>query len=397
MSQRLETLCDQTISALVRWDRLKNGGIIDFDLIGARRREGGSFKDRLEALESFKNLFAALNEYKSCDDLALTKALKTKITASIYYLRALLGEDIPFTEYIIRTMGITPAVIPESKLALLRDYLSAKAKALGFANANQAFTVLHRTTQVTKPPEIQACFKKYEQSLVSRTRTKLKIELDLNYEIKFVNENVYWCNWILTEEARIVLKINLYPDHRWYPARVEVLVSHELAGHALQALAWQAGIARGEIPRIWGLLTVFSPEQFILEGVAQALPDFMGPEYLSAEGQLEHLRFCLGVQVKNNIHLAMNSGGHENQQLEIYRSWLPWDGESDEFLLNQFRSMRDQPLLRTYQYIYGVSQLLLSQIARESSASAALKSCYSRVLTPDQLLGQYKLSWPVSN
>src|ERR1035437_4391120 len=103
----------EVLAAYRGWDDFEGAHgeypAIDLDLSPSTPRY--PFSSRQEILEFFleaeKGLDLAMQDFTF---------IQAKLRASIVYLRALLGEELPFATYLEKTMGITPEWVSEEDI-----------------------------------------------------------------------------------------------------------------------------------------------------------------------------------------------------------------------------------------------------------------------------------------
>jgi len=97
---------------------------------------------------------------------------------------------------------------------------------------------------------------------------------------------------------------------------------HELLAHCGQMKAWATRIAAGDLPRYCGLTTVHTPEQVMLEGLAQTLP-LMIPNDAAADPvlavRLTLMRYRL--MMDNNLHCMINNGATIERCAAYHERW----------------------------------------------------------------------------
>jgi hypothetical protein len=87
--------------------------IIDFDLSSID--DVASFSSRREVLLVLEELCGQLD-----DNSHEGEFLRDKLRGSISYLRALMGQQIPFNEYLRHTLGIAPERFPDQEVDAIR-------------------------------------------------------------------------------------------------------------------------------------------------------------------------------------------------------------------------------------------------------------------------------------
>jgi hypothetical protein len=112
-------LCTDKIIAVYRgwhnFERAHDGAeIVDFDL--TEMKTADSFESREEILAALISLAEQLDTNSHEGEF-----LHDKVKASIAYLRAVLGQPIPFDEYIRDTLGVSITVFSDQELLAPRN------------------------------------------------------------------------------------------------------------------------------------------------------------------------------------------------------------------------------------------------------------------------------------
>ncbi len=379
------------IRFLYKWHRLEKINridIIDFDLIQLGSKFPGRFTNRQEALEELRKLLLRAG------DASLT--LRTKLIAYEAYLRALMGEKIGFEEYVKSTMAIKPEMIPTKILDLQLNRVRELYGRLGYdytVGGVKSFIA----SNLLQHEEITKTFDEFEHKLLPEFLGWLNLDINVDYLVEFVDEDAYWMNWISTnEKGAIVLKYNTNKHHKWVRGVTENLVIHEICGHALSYSSWKNRINANKMEMINGLTTVFSPEQFFFEGVAESLWCFYPDIPFSDFGLLALYNDHLYWLVMNNAHIMLNMGQDEETVTDFIRAYIPYhsylDVSDDVALKQEFSKRTKNPLLRTYLYVYGIALYQFMQIADSMDAKTKkvfVRDIYTNAYYPKELVNKY--------
>lgn len=379
------------LSFFYKWHRFEKQNhidIIDFDLIQEGNKYLGQFKDRKEVLGELETLIKKYSVLPHKNQFILDK-----LKASLYYLKALMGVKFPFDSYVSNTMGLKPKMIEEK---VLKEVLKLKINAykkVGYEYTKDDLKRFNKENELTKS-EIESSFKSFRDTLVPQVLDWLGLKIDLMYKIKFVDKDVYWMNWISTDDnGEILLQYNLNKRHKWVKGSTEFLVFHEICAHAIQTLSWKQQIKIGKLHPFIGLTTVFSPEQFLLEGIAESLFYFYPSNPFSDYGAISLYADHLYWLVMNNAHIMVNSGVDQKEILEFIESYLPNSNKSG--ILKNLEERKNHPLFRTYQYIYGISLYYHMKIARRLSPKKRreyVTDIYHNAYTPSSILKRLTLT-----
>lgn len=371
-----------------RFEKQNNVDIIDFDLIQQGENSPGAFNNREEAE---KELLRLINDYNTTSNK--NEFISAKLNACKYYLSALQGKKFPFNEYVSNTMGIMPKVLPTK---VLDDQLKTTAdayKKIGYSYEKSSLKKYEKENQLSQK-QIEPTFKKFRDEILPEVIKWLGLQVELKYHIKFVDIDTYWMNWISTDEnGEILLQYNLNSRHKWFKGSTEYLVFHEICAHALQTLSWKNQIIRGKLNPFVGLTTVFSPEQFFLEGIAESLFYFYPSNPFSDFGLVSLHTDHLYWFVMNNAHIMVNSGHSANKIIQFVKKYLPTRSEKE--IAKNLKERVNDPLFRTYQYIYGIALYCHKQIASRLTKKQRREyvlDIYQNIYNPETILDKFKVA-----
>ena len=381
-------MIQKLLSFFYKWNAFeKNNGItiVDFDLIQKADKSAPHFISREEVKAELINL---LNTW----DKSQVSPLYSKLEGSLYYLRALMGETSAFSEYVSKTMGVTPTFISKDAVVEQSEVLKNSYKKLG-VNWQKNEIVNFRKSNKLSQKEIETEFTNFRDRVVPEVIHWLGLSLDVNYKVEFVDLDEYWMNWISTDETgNIVLKYNLNRRHTWIKGATEYLVFHEICAHALQTLSWKQQIELGKMHPLFGLITVFTCEQFLLEGIAESLYYFYPENVFTKYGLLNVHTDHLTWMVWNNAHIMANEGKAPAEIIQYCQKYLPYWSAAE--IAKGINEKTANPLGRTYQYIYGISlyyhQLLAKKLSVEERRQYVI-DIYTHVYTPREIFQKYKI------
>ncbi len=382
---------DKIIEFYYKWDRLEkpNGvDIVDFNLLQKQDNFPGEFHSRQEVKEALLQL---IDQYKAFPQK--NHFIEAKLTAALYYLNALMGERVDFYEYVEKTMGVRPKYVPEEILQKQLEKVKDLYKEVGYGYSKEEFERFKKENTLSKE-EIERDFVKARDIYLPKILAWLNLDIDLQYETQFVNLDVYWMNWTSTDaKGNILLRFNTHPRNAWLRGFPETLAMHEVCGHAIQASSWKQEMHNGNIPISAGLTNVFSPESFTCEGIGDTLSWFYPEQLFSSFGQLAANARNLHVLTLNNAHIMINEGKGKNEIKEYLDTYMP-GFEKDETRDKTLDEARNDPLLRTYFYVYGISSYYLVQLAEklnDEEKKEFVIANYQNILTPQEIIQGHHL------
>ena len=134
---------------------------------------------------------------------------------------------------------------------------------------------------------------------------------------------------------------------------------------------------------------MFTPEQFIFEGLAQSLSVLVEGD-LSSEARIHYKMSFLSSLVYNNAHIRVNKGESVEEVAKFIYSWCPWTDL--EVLKRRVEQMKSDVLLRTYQYVYGISHFLFNELARNMDMEAKV-SMLDEIYHKPLIARDFVLKW----
>lgn len=376
---------ERVIKTYRGWDELEKPNdidIIDFDLIPKIEIERERFNSR-------ENILKQLTELRNSTlpETPDEEFLKARLNASTYYLRALLGEHIPFHDYVENTMGIRPEIIPEVDIKRQKQVVDDLLSEFGVPRRKsfEQFTSEIKLGKQDAENEARRC----EEIYVSQVLEILDFGgLEFPHQIQFVEEEAYWMGWTRSlPNGSFELRYNFHPIHQWYKGDLEFMTLHEVGGHFVHAANLKRAIGRNEMNPAIGITMVHDPHPFGGEGIADAISYFLPEIKLSPYGVLAREQRALRDYLQNNAHILINEGGNEDE-LTAYILDNHHFSTEDKVRLNLKRWVND-PLLRTYQYSYGISSYYHHQWNGQLTKEAKkvyLRYAFTRYATPQQLM-----------
>ncbi|QQG43557.1 MAG: hypothetical protein HYW45_00870 [Candidatus Daviesbacteria bacterium] len=360
---KLDTeLSDEFLRRMVAWQRLedtlRNGNqVVDLKLLEIEPGEEDNFPDR----ESVKNWLedhiartppnsAGVKHAQRCDGL-------------LAFSEAVLGKRESLGVYLSRTLGVTPAAIPDSEIREQRDRVVGLFSNLGFAFNEAGW----RRYQEAEPPtreKTKAAVLDAEQRVIPIVlETINRSDLPLDFDTRVVRRNRPWISRIIGGPDRFSHEINFHPRNRfrYFMGLEEPLEAHELVYHLVQALCLRENIRSGVLSRDYAITTIPGIEQMPNESMAQAMPFFV-PEIL--ERMSPYGRFALEYGVlrdmvlNRNALIFANADGYSDEWIKAYTlDYLP--GQPPEKIVSEFIPLRrDDPRYRSYYYSYSGSHEL---------------------------------------
>lgn len=369
-------LCD----VLLGWDRLERRRnrrpVVDFNVSGLAG--GRHYRDRHEVLDDLLALQERIGE----------SFTTLRMRAHEAYLRALMGQQLPFQDYVEATQGVVPSPYSEEEIARRREDLERALAAVGVEFGPRLLGVLARRDESVPRERITRTFRSVFRDARGFAERITGVPLNFALKIAVKQTEEYWDYWVDGTSQRFALTFNGLPRRKPLSECVQ-FVYHELLGHCGQICALRQLIAKGALPRSYGITTVHTPEQFLFEGIAQSWPLWaVEPHHdtllLRARVLLARYR---GV-VHHNAHIMLNEGIPVERCAEYVVSHLPFVGLPTAF--GSLPSRSTDELFRSYQFIYGVSLDRFAEWALGTESAdrrhEVLRWCYTGLCGPDDVV-----------
>jgi hypothetical protein len=377
---------EKIIAVYRGWDNFEraHGGpeIIDFDLTEVDNTD--SFTSREEILSALENLAEQLDTNSHEGEF-----LHDKLQGSIFYLRAILGQQIPFNEYARYTIGISVTPFSDHELEALQNEVNDLLSYFGIELKAEDKEKFETTLTISDPEKIKRGITDNQEFWLARLRdygvpTPQRFRLN----VEFVEVDAYWSNWINGSfREGVTLRINIHPRKKYELGRPLMLCLHEICGHALQMTLWKDAIAGGVLNPACGLTTVHSPEAFVCEGLGQTVADFLSDENdFPREFWLTRRLQYYTLMVLHNAHLMIYESVPAEEILQYAETRLPFTPSS--VIEAEMRDRRSDPLYRTYQLTYAAGEHMIKTLTRDLTPEQKrllLRELYSTPMTPKQL------------
>jgi hypothetical protein len=376
------SLRDEIENTLVAWDRYERARgaaqIIDYDCRPVRNGE--------QAASSRLDVFERLNElHATCSARGPIRVVE-RVESDLTYLRAMMGERIPISEYVRRTQGCNAAGWPTLYI-LERGELAREALSrinVGWDESTR--TELSKQETPLDLDQAQTAIRSTAKEFEPAVRELAGSDAPYSLTIETTDVDAYWAYWLdgAGEQAR--LRLNLR-HAQFSDIQARIFALHEVLGHGLQGATYSDLWAKDDVPWV-RLLSVHASQQVLLEGLAQALPLFVCPddEQLVARVRLTHY-----IQlVRSELHLAINSGWTVERCTELARSRIPFLNPAIVPDLLTDRSVN--PQLRSYLWSYPAGIDWFVRLAEEggSATTDVLHAAYREPLSP----GDLQALWP---
>lgn len=399
----MESIISRLHAFYSRWHLLeeslgaKGGSVLDFDLAPRGPwREQPPFEDRLEALYALMDLQGDLEGATFLNP----EAVAAKLKGAEVYLRLLLGERMPFEETFEAMMGLPPLYISKSDLQDDRAQVAETLNELGIsmklaAKAGGVGTSFHRGDMSTFEADLRG-----EAALwLERIKERVGVSVEgapgdnnpggdiQGFNLIVVKKDAYWSNWIDGNwEDGIRLQVNIHPRIRYTQTSHIGLAAHEIGGHALHVSTLIREAANNRLDDVLLNLTVHSMEAFHMEGLAQGVCGLIGgvgEVHPLARLREQLSRYHMGLL--NNAHLDLEAGGHPGKVIDTLLAASPFLRRQSA--IPSLQDRRSNPLLRSYQFVYGPARRLFegAKALPDAQKFAFMGEMYRSIQTPTQI------------
>jgi hypothetical protein len=369
------------------WDAYEkaHGGpsIVDFDLSSIRG--SASFTSRRDVLSALSEMYDQLNGSTAEEDF-----LRARILGSISYLRALMGQQIAFADYLPSTLGVAAVSLPAEELQAARKAVSESLAPFEIVMRADDRKRFERELVIRDPSAIKRGIVGNQDLWLGRLRDLgIPAPKQVPLSVQFTEADAYWNNWISgSAQKGITLRINVHPRKRYDRGRPLALCLHEVCGHAVQMSIWRELITQGKLSQACGLTTVHSPEAFVAEGLGQTVADLLSTNWeFPPEFHLSRNLETYAHMILHNAHMMIYREVPVERILEYACDHLPLS--DPETLEAEIRDRGRDPLFRSYQLSYSFGERAIKTLLRGLSIKqkqALFLAMYTKPLTPAQLL-----------
>jgi hypothetical protein len=335
---------------------------------------------RLDVLKEMTSLHARAQD-ESAD------AVHAVTGAHAAYLRHLLGERWPLTDYVTATQGCPATGWTHEHTTEIGRRLRSCLDDLGITWGPATMTDLEGTE---KPLTVQdACEQIHAVAAAAEPAVRDLTGTTAPYTltVETVDVDDYWSYWLDGEGSRARLRFNT--RHGGYTdVLLRQFALHEILGHALQCATYAERCARTDVDWV-RLLSVNLPHQTMLEGLAQALPLMATPDDTPVTTRVR-LHHYLQL-VRAELHLMINDGVGVTTCAHHARTRVPWWSTDD--ISDTLADRSTNPLLRSYLWAYpaGIDWFTtLADTADPTTIHTVMHAAYQQPLTPADL----RRLWP---
>ncbi len=305
-----------------------------------------------------------------------------QLRAHLAYLGALLGERPLLDDYLTATQGCAAAGWPEEYVTAVGERARTTLADVGVswdATTDRQLRETEGPVEAADAPEmIRAAASEAEPAVRALAATDAPYTLD----IMTVDVDAYWAYWLDGTGQDVRLRFNLR-NAAFTEVRIRQFALHEILGHALQSASYTATARRADVP--WPrLLSIHTPYQVLLEGIAQAMPLFVAPDdtAVAARVRLDHYLQL----VRADLHRAINAGVPVTACADHARACVPfWTTDAIADILTD---RGNDPQLRTYLWAYpaGIDWFVnLADTADTEIVGKVFRAVYTQPSTPHQL------------
>jgi len=223
----------ETISVYIGWEELekqlsKQWGteiekIIDFYLIDSRK--GEELTSRPQVLERLEDLYNRVEPTNNEEEF-----IRAKLNASMFFIRALMGEKIPFSEYVKNITGLTPQLIPEDVIQKQKEIMYDRMSDVGYRPESEPFEKFYKRIIISKEKALRQ-LETIKKSVPTFVQKILGFgDLAIDYVIKDVEEKDFWGAWTSKEPGEpFLLRFNFHPMIQWRNGDMRRISIHEFS------------------------------------------------------------------------------------------------------------------------------------------------------------------------
>jgi hypothetical protein len=331
----------------------------------------------------FENRFAALDELSRLANDTNKKhpAPTAQLEAHIAYLRALIGEQLPFDQYILMTQGCAAHGWTQDYVEHRAQMAKDALESLGISWDSDTWVNIRNLSEQLPATDVAPAIGEYADRYEPTIRRLVDTNAKFDLTIEDIEVDAYWSYWLDGAGHNARLRINK-KNAEFTRVDAYRFALHEVLGHALQysSLTAQAECNTVEWPRI---LAVHCPHQVLFEGLAQVLPWLASPEdqVVTARTRLDHFTNL----IRGQIHILLNNGVAVVYCRDLARREVPW--WTDEEITREFYDRSRNPQFRSYLWAYppGIDWFIRLVEAGGTPLEEVLREAYRRPLTPSEL------------
>lgn len=371
-------LRDDLEHLLRAWDAYETGRncppVVDFDLAPP----DAPTPPAANRIEVYQRLTGLIDQAEASGQ----ERLATRARCHLAYLRALLGERTPIDAYIRETQGCPAAGWPDDYVTAVGEQTRAAIDDLGIGWDAHLEAKLSDLEGPVDPDTVADRMRSTATDLEPAVRKLTGTTAPYELSVESVEIDAYWAYWLDGAGTKVRLRLNMR-NARFTEVRLRQFALHEILGHGLQSASWTAAVTGVDVD--WVRLTsVHAHQQFLSEGLAEALPLFVLPDdgALVARTRLTHYLHL----VRAELHLAINTGASVTACISHVRQRVPW--WPDDVLADLLTDRGTDVLLRSYLWSYPAGADWFTQLADSNDRDTIdhiLPTAYTAPLTPDEL------------
>jgi hypothetical protein len=360
--------------------------VIDFDLVpDIADRERFSSRDAVTA--RIEQLRAAVDQ-----DDEVGEFIHAKLTASMTYLRCLAGERLEFYEHVRRMLGKTPELVSDQQVAEQREVVLSLLREFGVRLVGggpdpASFSTFDDSIRLDQDAALKESAKAANRFIPAIQQLLGFGDLRIPYRTEPDVADAYWIAWASGGRDDLLLRLNFHESNHWRRGDLEFLMLHEVCGHFLHATLVARRIQAGELDPFLGITTIHDPQAFIDEGSADALSYFFEDDVpLSPYGVLAREQRLLRDYLNNNAPILINMGAPHD---ELLATMLTNPYTVEAYARRNLATWPGHPVLRAYQYAYGIGQKYHRRWAARMSRDQRiryLRYALSTYVTPNRLI-----------
>jgi hypothetical protein len=362
--------------------------VIDFDLVpDIANRERFSSRDEVRArIEQLRGTVDQTDE--------VGEFIFAKLNASLTYLRCLAGEQLEFYEHVRGMLGKTPELVSGEQIAAQRHVVLSLLRDFGVQLAGEqpdpaSFSAFDHSIRLDQAAALDESASAAERFIPAIQQLLGFGDIRIPFRTEADIADAYWVAWASGGRDDLLLRLNFHEANHWRSGDLEFVMLHEVCGHFLHATLVARRIQAGELDPFLGITTVHDPQAFMDEGSANALGHFFEEDVpLSPYGVLSREQRLLRDYLNNNAHVLINMGSPHD---ELLASMLTNPFTVEAYARRNLATWPRHPLLRSYQYAYGIGQKYHQRWATRMSREQRiryLRYALSTYVTPDRLIAR---------
>ena len=305
------------------------------------------------------------------------------------------GQMMPYEEYLRKVSGFRPQLIPRDVQEADRAEVLFLLSRLGYkfdenhdATIRAALQLYLSANRIPTRGLVELNFKRFDLRYRNQVGEMLgRTDLSLiSFDFRWREEDAFWRMWERVETDGYHLDANWHPRQRksFTYGATEGYAVHEPA-HFEMAYSLSQEIKTGNLDPVAGIFTIPGPGCYVLEGIAQTMPELAGLE-LTDDGKLFLALYRSWVRTRTNGLYKLEMGVPMEEVILESRHFA-LDKTTSEMEAD-YRDGLSKPFDRAYLPVYGLSDydLLIAKKRLGGAMDILLRDSFRRPMLREDII-----------